>query len=393
MTNHASHSHLSDEELIAEVHRCAGDEREATARLIAALAALDARRLYLGAGCSSLFTYCTQVLHFSEHAAYLRIEAARAGRKFPAVLERLADGSVHLTAIGLLAPHLTAENCHELLDAARHKSKREIEHLVAAMRPQTAVPSSVRKLPVSSAPRTSSSPACGDLLQPDVDSTDLPLSLALPAPGPAPRTSVTPLAPEQYKLQCTLSHETCEKLRRAQDLLRHTIPNGDPAQVLDRALTLLIESLEKKKLAATHRPRASRSAAKRSRHIPAPVKRAVWARDGRRCAFVGTEGRCRETGFLEIHHVVPYAAGGGAVVENLELRCRAHNVYEAERYFGNQLPLVREERAAFNSVRTELPDCDPDARIESRGDRSSQTNSRSAAARRIAQECQLPSNR
>ena len=101
---------LSDPELLAEVRCLAGHERHATARLIAALGELDARRLYLGEGCSSLFTYCTQVLHLSEHAAYGRIEAARAARKWPAILDLLADGSVHLTAIGLLAPHLTGEN-------------------------------------------------------------------------------------------------------------------------------------------------------------------------------------------------------------------------------------------------------------------------------------------
>ena len=65
------------------------------------------------------------------------------------------------------------------------------------------------------------------------------------------------------------------------------------------------------------------------RHVPAAVKRVVWARDAGRCAFVGVDGRCAETGFLEYHHVVPFAAGGPTSVTNLELRCRAHNEYEA----------------------------------------------------------------
>lgn len=39
-------------------------------------------------------------------------------------------------------------------------------------------------------------------------------------------------------------------------------------------------------------------------------------------------------GFLEYHHVVPYAVGGKATVENIEMRCRAHNIYEAEQVFG-----------------------------------------------------------
>src|SRR5687767_14164853 len=102
MKNEIDHNALlSDADLLKEVNRLTSEERQATARLIAALGELDARRLYLGEGCSSLFTYCTQVLHLSEHAAYLRIEAARPARKCPGILDLLADGALHLTAIGL----------------------------------------------------------------------------------------------------------------------------------------------------------------------------------------------------------------------------------------------------------------------------------------------------
>jgi hypothetical protein len=108
------------------VNVAVADERRATVWLIALLAQLDTRRLYLGAGCSSLFAYCTQVLHLSEHAAYGRIEAARTANRFPIVLDLLRDGSLTLTAITLLAPHLTPVNHVEVLRDARHKSKREV---------------------------------------------------------------------------------------------------------------------------------------------------------------------------------------------------------------------------------------------------------------------------
>lgn len=78
---------MSDNQLLGAAVRVAGDERRVTAELLALLAELDTRRLYLGEGCSSLFAYCTQVLHFSEHAAYHRIETARAARYFPAILD------------------------------------------------------------------------------------------------------------------------------------------------------------------------------------------------------------------------------------------------------------------------------------------------------------------
>ncbi len=162
---------LSDSELLATVRRLVTDERMATATLIASLAELDGRRLYLGEGCSSLFTYCTGVLHLSEHAAYARIEAARVARRFPVVLERLAEGAVTLTAVGLLAPHLTPDNHQALLEAARHKSKREVQELVARIRPKADVPATVRKLPVPVSTCTAAAPR-GDGLMPRAERVD-----------------------------------------------------------------------------------------------------------------------------------------------------------------------------------------------------------------------------
>jgi len=268
----------------------AARERRATAQLIAALVELDTRRLYLGEGCSSLFTYCTQILHLSEHAAYGRIEAARAVRRFPLILELLADGSVTLTVVGLLAPHLTPENYRDALAAARHKSKRDVAHLVAGLRPRPVVPSSVRKLPAAKPTEVPGAQPALDVLHDD-PGTSLP---ACTTPPPKRPDVMTPLAPGRYKVQFTASRETYEKLRRAQDLLRHTIPDGDLAAIVDRALTLLVSDLERTKLAATARPRAARLAKPGPRRIPAVVKREVWARDGGQCAFVGTNGRCTD---------------------------------------------------------------------------------------------------
>jgi len=148
-------------------------------------------------------------------------------------------------------------------------------------------------------------------------------------------------------MQFTVTRDTYGKLRRVQDLLRHRVPNGDPAAIIDRALTLLLESLEKQKTGATEQPRRAEPTRKHSRHVPANVRRAVWARDAGRCRFEGAAGRCHETGFLEFHHVVPYASGGATTVENLELRCAAHNRYEAEHHFGL---FVREIQPAWNAL-------------------------------------------
>ena len=319
---------LSDQQLLDEVAARAKAERRAISALVAALAELDARRLYLAQGYSSLFVYCTQVLHLSEHAAYNRIEAARAARRFPQLLERLADGSLTLTAIRLLAPHLTEDNHERLLDAAAHRSRNEVEQQVAALHPATDAPEIVRKLTDVWAPTW----ACSATIDshPDV---------------------VRPLAPERYLVQFTIAEDALERLRRVQDLVRHSIPSGSIGEVFDRALALMLDDLERRKLARTDPPRPCAPAETSTRYVPAAVRRAVWRRDGGQCTFIGGDGRCQERRFLEVHHLTPFAEGGLTSVENLALRCRSHNRYESGRQFGSWV--LREHRPAYVVTRLE----------------------------------------
>jgi 5-methylcytosine-specific restriction endonuclease McrA len=278
----------------------------------------------------------------SEHAAYGRIEAARAARRFPILLDLLARGALTLTNLCLLAPHLTPDNHQDVLAAARRKTKREVELLVATLRPQPPVPARLRKLPPPRAATVTATRTDVNAVATPEEPAQAKAALTIEVKRPA--ASATPLAPERYKLQLTLSAETHQKLRRAQDLLRHSVPDGDLAVVVDRALTLLVGELERTKFAETTRPRKATVQPARSRHIPADVRRRVWHRDGGRCAFIGVEGRCTERSFLEFHHVLPYADGGESSLENLQLRCRAHNAYEAARWDGTLF--VRESRLA-----------------------------------------------
>ena len=334
---------LTDDDLLARVKRVAAEERESTAAVIAALTELDARRLYLREGFSSLFAYCTHALHLSEDAAYNRIRAARAAAKWPIVLEMIANGSVTLTAVRLLSDALTDANHLELLGAARHKSKREVEEMIAALRPRPAVTPSIRKVATPNATPVAALAMSAPLLvsasaNPDEEHEREQRPKPVPMAKPP---SLAPLSAQDYKIQFTIPKATHDKLRRIQDLMRHTNPTGDPAIIFDRALTLLLANLETTKLGKAARPRQEPRPTRRgSRHVPSAVKREVWIRDGGQCAFAGAAGRCTETGFLQYHHVVPFADGGDAVAGNIQLRCRAHNAYEAEEWFG---PLVARE--------------------------------------------------
>jgi hypothetical protein len=205
-------------------------------------------------GYRSLFVYCREVLALSEHEAYNRIEVARAARQFPLILELLALGSVSLTAVRLLAPHLTPANHRVVLESARGKRKVEVEEIVARLAPRPDVASAVRRLPTPKpAPPISSF-------------NQAPSVAAIPPSPPSPPSpaTVVPLSPDRYKVQVTIGGDTLEKLRLAKDMLRHAIPSGDEATILDRALTALLADLARKKFGAADRPRPSRVTTPRS---------------------------------------------------------------------------------------------------------------------------------
>lgn len=323
---------MSDSELRAALTHGAATEREAIADVITLLAEFDRRQLYLSDGYRSLFAYCTDALHLSEDAAYSRIQVSRASQKSPRLLQTLRDGSVTLTALAILAPHLSSTNFEALIREARHKRIEDVKLIVARLAPKADVRSMVRKTParvVARAPVAAAhptNPTVATVAATDTAPLQTPRASDPAVPKPA---VVAPLSPERYKIQITVDADTREVLRQAQDLMRHTVPNGDPAAIISRALRVLVDDLLKKKTAATSRPAQARAIENGSRAIPASVRREVWKRDRGECAFEGARGRCGARGALEYHHVIPYALGGEATAANIELRCRAHNAYQA----------------------------------------------------------------
>jgi hypothetical protein len=168
-----------------------------------------------------------------------------------------------------------------------------------------------------------------------------------------------PLSAGTFLVRLTARRRTVERLRRAQELMSHAVPDGDVDEILYRALDELVQRLEgggrRPERKRTRQPvtnvdtppadaergparreqRPAREAQTDSRHIPGVIDRAVRARDGHRCTFVGRDGRrCEERRFLEVHHIRPWAAGGPPTLGNLALLCQAHNQYEARRYYG-----------------------------------------------------------
>jgi hypothetical protein len=275
------------------------------------LAALIPRpSVYAAKGYGSLFAYCTEALLLSEDAACNRIAAAKTCRRFPAILESLASGGIPLTSIRILHPHLTAENCEAVLAKASGRSRREIEALVAELAPRPDAATSVRKLPAPTV--TPLSP--------------IPVTTAAEPPGALPR-------PVHHGQGGPREFPAAADFAPARD------PDGDAGVIVERALALLLLKVESAKVGATKDPRAIRPGTDGtpsvSRHVATHDKRTAWNRDDAQRAFVSREGhRCTERAFLEFHHVHAYALGGPSTADNISLRCRRHNQYEAELAFG-----------------------------------------------------------
>ena len=345
---------MPDDRVLERVEVLVARSNRLTAELLAYLAEVERRGLHLREATGSLFAFCVERLHMSESSAGKRITAARTARRFPLILEMVAGGEIHLTGVNLLGAHLTEENHRELLVRARHRSKRQIEKLVAEIAPKPDAPSRVVALPrpvAAPATRPAATPADAQEVHAP-DRVDQPTGQVVHAPErvasaavaaaasvrAAPAAVVQPLSPRRYQVRVTVGEEAHAALCQLQDLLSHQVPDRDPAVIVSRALELLLERTLAKKASMTRQPRAAkdpREPASRTRHIPAAVRRAVWTRDEGRCAHVDGRGRrCSSTRFLQFHHLDNWGRGADHTIERIELRCRAHNQYQAVLDYG-----------------------------------------------------------
>jgi len=392
-------AHLSDGELVTQVETLSAEGHRLTARLLVHLIEVEDRRLELKSAYASMTDFCRRHLRMSEGAAFRRTTGARLVRTFPQLLERIERGELSLSVLVLLRHHLTTETVDALVAEVAGKSERQVELLLARRAPRPdvpdciellAAPGSQAELPTSTAGAATTADAAaaaGD----GGHATGAEASESGDGASARPRLrGVEPLSADRYRVQLTASASLCEKLERACDLMRHRNPTGTLAPVIERALDVLLEKLEKEcfgtlspsrkgatKEAAETTARSAaacekkgekeeeeegkaakqQKAAKQEKvegeeeqadapsHVPlrAPgrvsrsTRREVFTRDGRRCTFVSADGRrCEARCLLQLDHADSLALDGGDEPENLRVRCWAHNQLHAEEIFGKE---------------------------------------------------------
>ena len=289
---------LPDEQLLARIEGFAQEERERLPVFLACLGEVDRRRLPEERGYSSTFDYCVRRLRFSEDEAYRRIHAARAAACRPELLSALSDGQLSLSAVSKIAPHVRRMDAPEIIARAEGKSTRELEEILAPLCPEPVKRDRIRTIAVA---------------------------------APSGTDPAVPPAPSRVEFSFHGSLALRDAIERAKELLSHKFPFGEMDHVL---LEIVEEYLER------HDPQTALklgriAPVKGSSAIPAAIRRAVWARDGGRCAFVGPDGiLCQARRMLELDHCLPRALGGRDTVENLRLLCRPHNDAERRRLLG-----------------------------------------------------------
>ena len=325
---------LTNEALLAAMDRVAGENRISEVDVLAHLGELAERKLVEELGYPSLFQYCVQHLRFGEATAYWRIQAARAARDYPVILDLIESGELNVTTTKLIAPYLSEGNAHQVIESAKGKTRKEVEALIAAMQP--------------SAPRRDVIVKCGPVVMAKAQWPEPEATAPVPGGGAADGAGarqqaldvVEAIDAERRRLHFDVGPDTAELLDRARQILRHKFPFASLEDIVKEALNVLLDHkdlarrLDKGRDAPPDQAEA-KTADPASRDIPMWVRRAVYKRDDGRCAFVGDEGRaCGERSWLEFDHVIPFAQGGRSDDPgNVRLLCRAHNRLAADRAF------------------------------------------------------------
>lgn len=349
---------LPDDAIVGGLVRTRKQELGARVEFLHYLAEMHRRRTFLGLGFPSLFAYCTDALGLSKGSTFRRTTAAGLLARFPVASRYLTDGRLNLTSLVHLRGVLDEKNVVEILDRAAGCTEDQVKELVANLRPQPAPPDLIRRLPTrenhssGSAPKPAVTSADGaTAVPPATASASATAGLAAtatvppPAAAAAPQTApsqppqthparVEPIAPDRYVLRMTVTGAFVADLESVRHALSHKMPGATLEQLLHACIRATLTSIDRRRIGVGKRP-ATKDPAPFDASIEAAVRHEVWERDDGRCAFVAPSGRrCGSRHQVEFHHLDPSAKGGASTADRISLRCRPHNIYEAEQDYG-----------------------------------------------------------
>jgi hypothetical protein len=330
-------------------------ERQVTDQILKAIIELDARRGYAELGFSSLFTYLTLGVGYSESSAQRRIAAARLMAKVSEPIkdtlrDKLKVGAINLSQlskIGSLVRVIEQNKASEEINTSGQFSL-SANLLVENLLPQ-----------IENKGLAKTESVIADFAK------DLCPELSFEKPEKA---KIRNEAGGKVTITLSLSKEQNEKLQKVLAKKSHAIPDGNinilfeklldkelkgfNAQVESALFNTTVENVAKEEvkglakkvekrivtedvvtkatIANTQNP-SKRS--KSRKYISIKIKRRVLAKAENHCQYISpiTGERCQETKYLTLDHIRPLALGGTDDEQNIQCLCFCHNQVEARR--------------------------------------------------------------
>jgi hypothetical protein len=323
-------SNFTSNDVYKEILRLVRREHQTGAKIIALLAEVAEQEIFVQLGYPSLFRFCVDRLGLSEGCAWMRVQVSRACCRFPSILDALADQRLSLSSAAKLAPHLTTENCDQLVADCSGKTKREVERYLVKFAPKPVVTPGVRR---GSGRR---------------------------------RGSIEPCQPGLQNVRFAADDDFAGKLERAGEVSGIGTHADDIAEVLERSLDAYLDKHDpvRRQARRDKQAEAKKEQPPKKTETPTVAKRTpsravadqVIIGAGCRCEYTGVDGtRCSQRSFLEIDHRTPFAMGGPTKPNNLRVLCEAHNQFAARQLFGTDFMKAKIEAAQNDRSRSTRP--------------------------------------
>jgi len=373
---------LSTEALTSSAEKLVRAEKRNVALLIAHIAEMSRRKTYLECGYKNLFDYCVKRLRLSEGSVALRIQVANVSRRFPQLLQSLAENHISLTVAGHLAPHLREDNAEKLLSDCAGMTKRALEEYLVVLKPKPVFHPSIRKRPYPVEKREQARPEGQQETMREREQSKPPCAApsVQEAPRPRPASSFSnllqPARPDKFNFRFSADRNFKEKFERLAEVLGVENPLKHMAEILEQAVDISLEKKDPQRKRERRLERQSAKAAPRaksrpdeistrperkdkaeSRYIPSEVRERVFERAGHQCQYRSADGtRCSARTRLEIEHVRPFAIYRSHEERFLRALCSRHNRFQAERVYGakfiqNKIDEKRRQRSSQGSAR------------------------------------------
>jgi 5-methylcytosine-specific restriction endonuclease McrA len=308
----------SNPELLSTLKLQVENERKLLMEILYSLQEVEARNLHLEMGYPDLYTFAMKELSYSSGAAYRRISAMRLLKSVPEIASKLESGELGLENASQAQSYFRKE------DQARREQGLEKLSL------------NEKREVVSELLNKSTREGLRLLTERAPDIT-------------TPAEKLKALPDQKTMIQFVASSELMDKLEELKHLLAHQNFEGRMDILIEKLADIALKKLRPASspapgMIATGRKVATRSQTDalklnpmrtkklRSRYIPAQIRKQVLLRDQSGCTYQDPKtGRvCGARHGLQLDHLTPFSWGGEHSVDNLALRCGAHNRFRAE---------------------------------------------------------------